>query len=193
MKRILIMGLLAVAGVASAQITNGGFETGDLTGWTTLASSPAPVVNNASAHSGTFSAFIGSAPGGETPGNSAIVSTNFTVGAGGGTLSFWQFRTTVDSISFDWQDAYVTDTSNNILATIFHTCQTDTAWNQTSYSMSAFAGQTVRVEFLVHGDNAGDPTNMRIDDVTFTPVPEPASMAALAMGAIALIRRRRKS
>ncbi len=27
-----------------------------------------------------------------------------------------------DTISFDWQDAYVTDASHNILATIMHVC-----------------------------------------------------------------------
>ena len=31
--------------------------------------------------------------------------------------------------------------------------------------MTPYAGQTVRIEFLVHGDNAGDWTNMYVDDV----------------------------
>jgi len=39
---------------------------------------------------------------------------------------------------------------------------------------------------------AVDPAYVGIDDVQFNPVPEPATMAALGLGAAALIRRRRK-
>src|SRR5205807_2018839 len=73
---------------------------------------------------------------------------------------------TVDSITFDWQDAYVTNTSGAILATIMHVCQNTQAWTNLTFSMAAFAGQTVRIEFLAHGDNAGDPTDMFVDDVS---------------------------
>ena len=31
--------------------------------------------------------------------------------------------------------------------------------------MAPYAGQTVRIKFLGHGDNAGDPTDMFVDDV----------------------------
>jgi hypothetical protein len=190
MKTFTVIAIAAIAGAANAQILNGGFETGDLTDWIAYSSAPPPVVNNAAANSGSFSAFLGSAPGGETPGDSAIYQ-QFAVGAGG-TLTFWTLRSTDDNLAFDWQDAYIRDTSGNILTTIFHTCQTDSGWGETTVNMSAYAGQTVQIAFLVHGDNAGDPTNMRIDDVTFTPsTPEPASMAVLGLGALTLIRRRK--
>ena len=71
-------------------ITNGGFETGSFAPWVVLDTSPAPAVSSAQAHTGTFSAFLGSPVGGETPGNSSIYQT-ITVPAGGGTLSYWYY------------------------------------------------------------------------------------------------------
>ena len=106
---------------ASGAITNGGFETGSFAPWAILSSQPAPFVAIAQAHGGTYSAFLGSPAGGETPGDSSIYQT-ITVPASGGTLSYWYRPETTDSISYDWQDAYVTDTSGNILATIMHVC-----------------------------------------------------------------------
>jgi hypothetical protein len=183
--------MLAVTGVASAQITNGGFETGTLSGWTVLGTNPTPVVTNSQPHSGTFAALLGTDSGGEPLGDGSIYQ-QFAVGAGG-TLSFWHQDFTTDSITFDWQDAYITDTSNNILATIMHQCSTSQGYVNQTFDMTPFANQTVRLQFLVHQDGFGDDTSMRVDDVTFTPVPEPASMAALGVGALALLRRRRKN
>jgi predicted PP-loop superfamily ATPase len=48
------------------------------------------------------------------------------------TLSFWHWDCTTDSIDFDWQDAYITDSNGNILQTIFHQCGNCQSWvNQT--------------------------------------------------------------
>jgi hypothetical protein len=154
------LALALVAGTASAQFTNAGFESGDLTGWTVDQSNPAPAAV-ADGHTGTYSALLGSTVG-ETPGDSSIYQT-ITVPAGSPVLTFWYRTQTVDSIAFDWQDAYIQDTSGNTLATIFHLCQTSD-WAQRAFDLSPFAGQTVRVVFLAHGDDAGDPTSMNIDD-----------------------------
>ena len=108
-------------------IVNGGFETGAFAAWTVDASAPAPFVAASGSgypvHTGSFSAHVGSLPGGETPGDSAIYQT-IIVPAGGGTLSYWYWPRTIDSITFDWQDAYVTDTSGTVLATIMHPATT---------------------------------------------------------------------
>ena len=132
-------------------IANGGFETGDLTNWAIRDSVPAPTVRAGTAHSGTYAAFLGSDPGTEPTGDSSIYQ-QITVPASGGTLSYWYYPYSEDSITFDWQDAYVTDTSGTILATIMHVCETTQTWTQVTYDMSAFAGQTVQIEFLVHQD-----------------------------------------
>jgi hypothetical protein len=165
-------------------VVNGGFETGDFTGWVT-SGPPTPVVSTNQAHSGTFSAFAGDSingfcgfPGTETAGDSVFYQ-QINVPAGGGTLSFWYWTCTTDSITFDWQDAYITDTSGTILATIFHQCTDNEAWVQQTVDMAPYAGQTVRVEFLVHLDNFGDLTGMYVDDVSLpegacgSPTPSP--------------------
>jgi hypothetical protein len=86
-------------------IVNGGFETGDFTGWVTTGANT-PVVSTNQAHSGTFSGFAGDSihgfcgfPGTENPGDS-IFYQQFTVPAGGGTLSFWHWDCTTDSIAY---------------------------------------------------------------------------------------------
>src|SRR6266496_3928268 len=132
-------------------IVNGGFETGDFTGWVTTGANT-PVVSANQAHSGTFSGFAGDSangfcgfPGVETAGDSVFYQ-QVTVAAGGGTLSFWYWTCTTDSITFDWQDAYITDTSGTILQTIFHQCTDNQAWVQQTLDMAPYAGQTVRIE-----------------------------------------------
>jgi hypothetical protein len=159
---------LALAGSASAQITNGNFETGNLSGWTVASGSPAPIASTSAPHGGAYSLQLGSISG-ETPGDSAVYQ-NFTVPSTGLALSFWYRTSTVDSITYDWQDAYIQNSSGTTLSTIFHTCQTS-GWAQVVVDLNPYVGQTIRLKFLVHGDNAGDPTSMYIDDVAVGPAP----------------------
>jgi hypothetical protein len=170
----------------SGIIQNGGFETGDFTSWVILDQNATPVVTNTQAHSGTYSGFVGDAPdgfcgfSGEATGDSSFYQ-EFTIPAGSSTLSFWHWDCTTDDITFDWQDAYITDTNGNILQTILHVCDDTQLWVNTLVDTSQYAAQTVRVEFLVHEDGAGDLTGMYVDDVqllapceTPTPTPSPS-------------------
>ena len=173
----------------SGVIQNGGFETGSFPPWVVLDENATPVVTNTQAHTGTFSGFVGDAPNGfcgfnannEALGDSSFYQ-QFTVPPAGGTLSFWHRDCTTDTIDFDWQDAYITDDNGNILQTIFHQCLDTEGWTNQTVDMTSFAGQTVRVEFLVHEDGFGDLTGMFIDDVQLfepcafgrpTPTPRP--------------------
>src|SRR5207253_8721131 len=114
-------------------IVNGGFETGTFPPWVVDSSAPAPFVASTGGgypvHSGTFSGHVGSLPGGETPGDSSFYQT-IIVPASGGTLSYWYWPRTVDTITFDWQDAYVQNTSGVTLATIMHVCSNANAWTK---------------------------------------------------------------
>jgi hypothetical protein len=152
--------------LSTVLLPNGGFETGTLPPWTIIASNPAPVVNSTSPHTGTKAAFLGNLPGPEPLGDASMYQ-QFVVPASGGILSYWYRGYTEDGITFDWQDAYITNTSNVILATIMHVCVTN-AYTQVNYNLAAFAGQTIRVQFLVHQDNFGDVTNMYVDDVAIS-------------------------
>ena len=146
-------------------VGNGGFETGTFPPWVIDGRSDSPVISTAQVHSGTFSALAGTVTGPEPLGDSSFYQ-QITVPAGGGTLSFWHWDFTTDSITFDWQDAYITDTSGTILTTIFHQCLGGNTWIQQNVDMTPYAGQTVRIKFLVHQDEFGDDTGMYVDDVT---------------------------
>jgi len=156
-------------------IQNEGFETGSLPPWVIDGHTNDPVVATNFVHSGTFSAFAGGNPqqntfceenNNEPLGDSSFYQ-QFTVPAGTSTLSFWHMDCTNDSITFDWQDAYITDSNGNILQTIFHLCDTSD-WTNEVVDMTSYAGQTVWIKFLVHQDGfnpPGDTTGMWVDDV----------------------------
>jgi hypothetical protein len=146
---------------------NGGFETGSFSPWVIDGIHPTPVVTTAQHHSGTRSALLGTVSGPEPLGDGSFYQ-QISVPAAGGTLSYWWWGGTTDNIFFDWQDAYVTNTSNTILATISHTCASTGGWVPKTFDMTPYAGQTVRVKFLVHQDGFGDDTWMYVDDVQLT-------------------------
>ncbi len=146
-------------------IVNGGFETGTFPPWVLDGHNNDPVISTDQVHSGTFSALAGNVSGAEPLGDSSFYQ-QFTVPAAGGTLSFWHWDFTTDSITFDWQDAYITDSSGTILQTIFHQCANGNTWIQQTVDMTPYAGQTVRIKFLVHQDGFGDDTAMYVDDVS---------------------------
>jgi hypothetical protein len=153
-------------------------------GWTIDGIDETPVVTNTNSHSGTFSAFVGDASQGFCGGGIEVVGDSsfyqqFTVPVVGGTLSFWHWDCTADTIANDWQDAYITDSSGAILQTIFHQCNNTQIWLNTAVDMTPYAGQTVRIKFLVHEHGDGFLTGMYVDDVSLcptsraTPTPRP--------------------
>ena len=168
-------------------IQNEGFETGNFSGWVIDGTSNSPVITNAEVHTGTFSALAGGdgtptggcGHGAEPTGDSSFYQ-QFTVPDGTSILSFWHKDCTTDGIAYDWQDAYITDSKGNILQTIFHTCDSGKAFVNETVDMTPYAGQTVRIKFLVHQDGYGDVTGMYVDDVVLyqpcaTPSPTPTA------------------
>jgi hypothetical protein len=169
-------------------IQNEGFETGSFPPWVIDGHINDPVVATNFVHTGTHSAFAGGNPqqntyceenSNEPLGDSSFYQQFGPVPAGA-TLSFWHKDCTNDSITFDWQDAYITDSNGNILQTIYHLC--DTAdWTNVTVDMTPYVGQTVRIKFLVHQDGfnpPGDTTGQWVDDVALfapcaTPTPSP--------------------
>jgi hypothetical protein len=171
----------------SGIIQNGGFETGSFPPWVVDSSNGPPLVTNTLSHSGTFSGVAGGATGGspicgsgsEPTGDSSFYQ-QFTVPAGTSTLSFYHNDCTTDSITFDWQDAYITNGSGTILQTIYHVCDSTNGWVNQQVDMTPYAGQTVRIKFLTHQDGFGDLTAQYIDDVALftpcgTPTPTPTA------------------
>jgi hypothetical protein len=156
-------------------IRNDGFETGHFTGgWVIDNANPSPIVSNALSHNGTYAAFAGgNLPlqfcgfGNEPSGDSSFYQEFGPVPANA-TLSFWHWDCTTDAIDFDWQDAYITDSTGNILQTIFHQSGNCQSWVNQTVDLTSYAGQTIRVKFLVHEDGFGALTGMFVDDVQLT-------------------------
>ncbi len=147
-------------------IQNSGFETGSFSpGWVISATNPTPVITTTQVHSGAYSALLGTLSGPEPTGDGSIYQ-QFTVPANGGILSFWYWPQTTDTVSFDWQEVDITDLSGTILATIFHQASNAQTWTKQMFDLTPWAGQTVRVKFLVHEDGFGDDTAMYVDDVS---------------------------
>src|SRR5947208_3306793 len=72
-----------------------------------------------------------------------------------------------------------------------HVCSNAQTWTNQTFNMAPYAGQTVRIEFLVHQDGFGDDTGMYVDDVTLgggacgTPSATPTSTATATATATA--------
>jgi hypothetical protein len=163
---------LTVTTAPPAGVVNGGFETGNLNGWT-ASGAYLPRIGT-TAHTGSYSAQIGStAP---VNGNSTLTQ-NVAIPSGNSRLTFWYQPHCTDTITYDQIQAQIRNTSGTTLATVLNVCPASTtAWTQVTFDTSAYAGQTVVLWFNDHDDGyAGDPTYFNLDDVAVTSyVPSPS-------------------
>ena len=157
-----VTGINFTASVVATGVVNGGFESG-LTGWTAGGVVAPTQVANAH-HSGSYSAKI---TGGSTAGDSTLYQ-DVAVPAGA-TLSFWYYPVSADSITYDWQEMDIMSTSGAVLATPLKVCSNTAKWTNVTYSLTSYAGQTIRLMFKVHDDAyPGYTTYMYVDDVSIT-------------------------
>lgn len=175
---------LLAAGMATSAnanlVVNGGFETGNFSGWTTQAAafgSNYGVINGQS-HSGTFSARFQANQGQQD----AIWQTLNTVQGTNYKINFWLYNAGVgdDNLQVLWE-------GSNILNQAPIEAPLE-SW--TEYTLNAVATTNgSEFKFRLYDGNAW----ALLDDVNVTasPVPEPATMAVLGGGLLLLIRRRR--
>jgi hypothetical protein len=147
-------------------VKNGGFETGRLTDWTLV--SGEVEITSAEPHSGKYSALIGSTDGYD--GVSMIVQSVAIPPNGTTKLSFWGNYTCPDKAPTEFEHVSVIGSTGTVLARILSTCTTSGRWEETTWNLSGFAGQTVTLRF----DGSDDHKALaywHLDDVSVTNVP----------------------
>ena len=138
---------------------NGGFESGDLTGWATTG---AASVVSVAPHSGNSCVELGSAQ----PTGDSTAAQQVTLGTGSAQLTLWYKMVCNDSVQYDWATVTVSSPGGTVLATpLAMTCASG-SWTLVSADLSAWAGQTIVVTLVNHDDNhAGDASLTYFDDV----------------------------
>jgi hypothetical protein len=168
-------------------VTNGGFETGDFSGWTQGGNTDFTGVDSSSAHSGNFGAFAGPTSGGKgSSGGPGTLSQNLTTIVGQSyELSFWMYN--------DGSKGIVDGGSSNVMfqvfwngTMIFDNSGTST-YQQFQFFNLAVTSTSTQLKFVF----LNDPGFFHFDDVvagiTATGVPEAMSTLWLALPTLAMI------
>ncbi len=144
-------------------LANGGFETGDTTGWT--GAGVTGVVGTA--HGGRHAAQVGDPA---NPSKDSSLTQGFTVPAGSPSLSFWYQVHCKDTVKYSWATVTLEDASGKVLATpLANTCTQDTTWHEATEDLSAWAGKPVTLVLAAHSDGyAGYTIAALYDDVSVT-------------------------
>ena len=143
--------------VPGGSLQNGGFESS--ANWV---QSPSGIIATNRPRSGSYSAWLG----GYNSGNDSIYQT-VTVPANG-VLSYYWYMSTQESGSTAYDRLYVRlyNSSGSLITTLrtWSNASTKNAWSFDSVSLAAYAGQTVRVQFVGTTDSSLI-TSFFVDDV----------------------------
>lgn len=148
---------------ATNLIQNGGFETSG--SWINGGQNPL-VRSTTRAHSGNYSLRVGVTSGQQ---GDSIASQMVTIpgSARSASLSFFYWPTTNDSSAYAWQEADIINSSGQVIQQLFRKTTNDRTWISLTFDLSAYAGQTIGVQFLDHEDANGGSyyTYLYVDDV----------------------------
>jgi hypothetical protein len=172
-------------------LEDGGFESDGFTYWNQCGSGGTASIQSTVVHSGSYAAEMGS-PTSEPDGDAALCQA-FTVPAGA-TITFWIWEGTNDTIKYAQQYAKILSSSGTVLTTLYSDAGNGQAWIQRSYSLSAYAGETVQIEFGVHGTTSKNYDMVQyVDDVSVSgtssaapsasPSPSPSAKASASPSA----------
>ena len=158
--------------VRANPIVNGGFETGDFTGWTSLGD-PLPVVQSDQAHSGRFAALVGNNTGTESPNGNGWqglhlgrlnMLENLPANA---RLSVWVRRSGRGTMSISLREGNGRGTGS-IQNIMLGDVAPDSDWEHVTADLSAHAGKKVSLWFQING-GVDNQTFMLVDDVELLP------------------------
>ncbi len=147
-------------------IVNGGFES---SGNWTYGGTSQPARSSTQVHSGHYSLKVGTSSkqqGDSTAYQTVTIPSNITHA----NLSFYYWPSSNDSSQYGWQEADVVDSQGHVLQQLFQNTTNDQVWIQMTFDLSAYAGQTISIQFLDHEESNGYSyyTYMYVDDVALT-------------------------
>jgi hypothetical protein len=154
-------GIPAAPGAPAATgITNGGFETGNLSGWS---ASGVNTVTKDQPHSGKYAALVGD-PDDPRKGDSTL-RQSFVAARNHRRLSFWYNANCLDREKYDWTTASLKDDTSGSTRTVLpKTCTLDKTWQRVSAPV--VGGHAYTLTLLSHDDGYfGDPMSAKYDDV----------------------------
>lgn len=147
-------------------IVNGGFESAG-TGWSQSSARGNNLISGFFVYSGKAAADLaGNALNNDTDRLTQKITVPANVSA---RLQFWwALRTEEAGVAFDTLAIKVLNNSGGLLktlATYDNTTLAPYTWEQASFDLSAYAGQTIQIQFEAKTDQ-GNPTEFFIDDVS---------------------------
>jgi hypothetical protein len=191
---LLCFALRASATPITNIVTNGGFETGNFTGWTQGGNTSFTGVDMSSAHSGNFGVFAGPASDPKGGGGPGTLSQNLATVAGSTyELSFFMYG---EEGGKGFTDGFGTVNFkvfwNGVM--IFDTTTPPSSYTQFSFFNLTATGPSTELKFVFQND----PSFFHFDDVVagITAVPETLSTLWLALPTLVMIgflRLRRKT
>ena len=159
--------------VANEQIYNGGFENGNLDGWTVDSNGSDHQVTAADKKAGAYSALIGfkTAASSAEPAYDSIKQTVSLSSVITSTLSFWYRLLTESDVGGGFFDAFVTPTGSDPI-TVAHDgwddpllFDKDLDWKNVTYQLNGLEGKDIEIEFKVTQPYEGYKTWGYLDDV----------------------------
>ena len=148
-------------------IVNGGFESGDFTGWTRPSQNPPGAIVTDTVFSGNYAARIGAATIADsittTSYSSVKQSVSIPANAITATLSLARYRWSGDTAN-DYQYLAVLQGSQ-VLGYLFSGVANDIGWNSISSDLKSYAGQAIELLFSVMNDGTGGTSGMALDEI----------------------------
>jgi N-acetylmuramoyl-L-alanine amidase len=155
---------LLPAPACSNVLANGGFETGNLSGWSSLSQNPPPVIVATPVFSGSFAARVGASDVSSIISGYSSVQQAVTIPTTAltATLSFERYRYSGDASDLQYV-AVLSGTT--VLDYLVYDRVNDPNWQSGQFDLLPYIGQSINLRFGVYNNGTGGSTGLVVDDV----------------------------